>query len=174
MAQAKPKFKQGDIVFVERSSTRRTRDFQNIWTDAMDEFIGQTLEVDRVDQYGVHMKEHPYAYPPCVLRSIVKDGKWQLKQGDVVMVKGCDGKVKHPLWSSWMESVIGKTFEVETPDTDNTARLKDARGKDLSAWFPCSALKFVGTKGKYKDAPKPEPKPIPPKPVEPLQEWEKF
>lgn len=64
-------FKVGDKVKIVKKVTERTPDFQNSWTDAMDDKIGSIVTVRRIIYSGVYFNEIPLGYPPA---SLVKIG----------------------------------------------------------------------------------------------------
>lgn len=64
-------FKVGDKVKIIKKITERTPDFQNSWTDAMDDKIGSIVTVQRISSKGVYFNEIPLGYPPA---SLVKVG----------------------------------------------------------------------------------------------------
>lgn len=65
------KFKVGDKVKIVKKVTERSDDFQNSWTDPMDNKIDSVVTVQRISYSGVYFNEIPLGYPPA---SLVKVG----------------------------------------------------------------------------------------------------
>lgn len=172
MATKNIKFKQGDLVFVERKIERRSKDWRNLWADGMDKYVGNTYTVRYHDINGVYFEEDDgcFGFPPKGLRLIKSGTEYYFKKGDIVEV--VKAMPEHRVWVKEMEDSVGGAYVVDCLDSDNTLLLSNVGGRNL--WFPCEAVKLVGKESKYKNAPKPkQPEPEPAQPIV-LEAWEKF